>query len=211
VANACFRPTPGTRLRYNCRERPYYLPPHRFARQPIAGTVISRRTPISEKRAFPWADRPSRNAWNSWPNQELGARYILEGSVQRSANRVRITAQLIDGHTVGHLWSERYDRQLEDIFAVQDEVTETIVSTLASGWGGRLRKAWQGRAERKGTDNFQAFDCFPRGLDSFNFTKGDAQSSGKFTKRPNSVIAVSRVVLFYTVTKECFNNSWNLG
>ncbi len=112
-------------------------------------------------------------------SRELGARYILEGSVQRSADRVRITAQLIDGHTGGHLWAERYDRQLEDIFAVQDDVTEMIVGTLASGYGGRLRKAWQRRTERKATENFQAFDCFMRAMDTIHFNKDDIRRAGE--------------------------------
>jgi adenylate cyclase len=112
-------------------------------------------------------------------SRELGARYILEGSVQRSTDRVRITAQLIDGHTGGHLWAERYDRQLEDIFAVQDDVTEMIVGTLASGYGGRLRKAWQRRTERKATENFQAFDCFMRAMDAIHFTKDDIRRAGE--------------------------------
>jgi adenylate cyclase len=110
---------------------------------------------------------------------ELGVRYVLEGSVQRSADHVRITTQLIDGHTGGHLWSERYDRQLEDIFVLQDEVTETIVATLASGWGGRLRKAWQGRAEKKKTENFEAFDCFMCGMELFNFRRDDTRRAGE--------------------------------
>lgn len=63
-------------------------------------------------------------------SQELGVRYVLEGSVRRAANRIRINAQMIDGQTGGHLWAERYDRDLEDIFAVQDEVTRTIVTAL---------------------------------------------------------------------------------
>jgi adenylate cyclase len=63
-------------------------------------------------------------------SRELGVRYVLEGSVRRAANRVRINAQMIDGTTGGHLWAERYDRDLEDIFAVQDEVTRTIVGAL---------------------------------------------------------------------------------
>ena len=61
---------------------------------------------------------------------ELGVRYILEGSVRRAADRVRITAQLIDGASGGHLWAERYDRVLEDIFAIQDEITRHIVEAL---------------------------------------------------------------------------------
>src|SRR5262249_50635466 len=64
--------------------------------------------------------------------QELGARYVLEGSVRRSGDRVRITAQLIDVVTGAHRWAERYDRELHDVFAVQDEVVRAIVATLAA-------------------------------------------------------------------------------
>jgi adenylate cyclase len=103
-------------------------------------------------------------------SRELGVRYILEGSVQKSKEQVRITAQLIDGSTGSHLWAERYKRQVEDIFALQDEVVELIVGSLASGYGGRLRKAWQ----RRGSEHLEAFDCFMRGMDVFdNFTKQD--------------------------------------
>ena len=63
--------------------------------------------------------------------RELGVRYVLEGSVQRHGNRIRITAQLIDAETGNHIWAERYDRDLEDIFAVQDEITRAMVTALA--------------------------------------------------------------------------------
>ena len=63
-------------------------------------------------------------------SQELGVRYVLEGSIRKAGKRVRITAQLIDAITGYHLWAERYDRNLEDIFAVQDEVTQKIVTAL---------------------------------------------------------------------------------
>src|SRR5215468_7158103 len=64
--------------------------------------------------------------------RELGARYLLEGSVRRSGDRIRITAQLIDGTTGAHRWAERYDRELHDAFTVQDEVVRAIVATLAA-------------------------------------------------------------------------------
>jgi adenylate cyclase len=106
--------------------------------------------------------------------RELGVRYVLEGSIQRSSDRMRITAQLIDGATDRHLWSERYDRRVEDVFALQDEMTETIVGTLATAYGGRLLKAWQGQAEGAGVRNFQAFDFFLRGTEFMdNFTEED--------------------------------------
>src|SRR6185369_7995293 len=63
--------------------------------------------------------------------KSLGVRYVLEGSVRKSGNKVRITAQLIDATTGGHLWAERFDRDLTDIFAVQDDVTQQIVAALA--------------------------------------------------------------------------------
>src|SRR5436305_1530979 len=61
---------------------------------------------------------------------ELGVGYVLEGSVRKGADRVRITAQLIDATTGSHLWAERYDRNLADVFAVQDEITESIVAAI---------------------------------------------------------------------------------
>ncbi len=63
--------------------------------------------------------------------RDLGVRYVLEGSVRKAGDKVRITAQLVEATTGNHLWAERYDRELKDIFAVQDEVAEKVVSALA--------------------------------------------------------------------------------
>lgn len=105
--------------------------------------------------------------------RELGVRFVLEGSVQKSSTRVTITAQLIDGLSGVHLWAERFDRGVEDITTVLDELTEIIVAELATTYGGRLGKAWRGRVERTSPQNFQAYDYFQRGIDVFNlFTKG---------------------------------------
>src|SRR5262245_45479194 len=105
--------------------------------------------------------------------RELGVRFVLEGSVQKSSTRVTITAQLIDGLTGAHLWVERFDRGVEDIATVLDELTAIIVAELATTYGGRLGKAWRGRVERTSPQNFQAYDYFQRGIDVFNlFTKG---------------------------------------
>ena len=105
---------------------------------------------------------------------ELGVRFVLEGSVQKSSTRITITAQLIDGLTGAHLWAERFDRGVEDIATVLDDLTEIIVASLATTYGGRLGKAWRGRAERnEARQNFLAYDYFQRGIDAFNlFTKG---------------------------------------
>jgi adenylate cyclase len=95
--------------------------------------------------------------------KELGARYMLEGSVRKAANRVRVTAQLIDTATGYHLWAERYDRELEDIFAVQDEVTHEIVSALQI----KLTEGERGRLGRPPTTNLEAYEYFLRGLETF--------------------------------------------
>src|SRR3989441_1841704 len=94
-------------------------------------------------------------------SQELGVRYVLEGSVRKAGSRVRITAQLIDATTGHHLWAERYDRDLKDIFAVQDEVTQQIVAALKV----QLTGGEQGRWGRTPTNNLEAYDCFLRGLE----------------------------------------------
>jgi adenylate cyclase len=87
--------------------------------------------------------------------RELGVQYLVEGSVRKAGNRVRITVQLIDAETDRHIWAERYDRELADIFAIQDEVTGAIVSTLP----GRVEAATRDRAARKPTDNMAAYEC----------------------------------------------------
>jgi len=90
--------------------------------------------------------------------RELNAGYILEGSVRRAANRIRITAQLIRASDGTHLWADRYDRELEDIFAVQDEVTQTIAAAL----GVRLQDAARELAMRKCPADLNAYDCVLR-------------------------------------------------
>lgn len=91
--------------------------------------------------------------------QELGVRYVLEGSVRRSGDQVRINAQLIDATTGGHIWADRYDGGLNDVFALQDKVTGSIVAVLAV----QLTTGDQERAARKGTRNAQAYDTFLKG------------------------------------------------
>jgi len=91
--------------------------------------------------------------------RELGVQYVLEGSVRKSGNRVRITAQLIDALTGRHVWAERYDRNIEDIFGVQDELTEAIVGTVAPSF----ITAEARRIERKPPESFDAWDYTMRG------------------------------------------------
>jgi adenylate cyclase len=92
-------------------------------------------------------------------SKNLGVRFVLEGSVRKSGDRVRITSQLIDATTGGHVWAERFDRELADIFAVQDDVTQHIVSALALNLGESDRH----RLLTEHTDNLEAHDLFLRG------------------------------------------------
>jgi TolB-like protein/class 3 adenylate cyclase len=92
--------------------------------------------------------------------RELGVRYVLEGSVRKSAGKVRITGQLIDAATGAHLWADKFDGSLEDIFALQDEITTNVVGAIAP----KLDQFEIERANRKPSENLDAYDCFLRGL-----------------------------------------------
>jgi TolB-like protein/DNA-binding response OmpR family regulator len=91
--------------------------------------------------------------------RELGVRYMLEGSVRKAGNRVRVTSQLIDGVSGAHIWAERFDRELTDIFAVQDELTQKIISALKV----ELMPGKKDRLARKGTVTTEAYNLFLRG------------------------------------------------
>ncbi len=92
--------------------------------------------------------------------RELGVRYVLEGSVRKGGSRIRITAQLIEAESGNHIWAERYDRELDDIFELQDEITLTIAAAVEPELAGSERE----RALHKPTDNLQAWDLYHRGL-----------------------------------------------
>jgi len=91
---------------------------------------------------------------------ELGVRYVLEGSVRKAGSRVRITGQLIDTSTGGHLWADRFEGELEDIFDLQDRVTVSVVSAIAP----KLESAEIERAKRKPPANLDAYDYYLRGM-----------------------------------------------
>ena len=102
--------------------------------------------------------------------EDLGIRYVLEGSIQKASNRFRITGQLIDATTGHHLWAEKYDRVLEDLFAVQDEITLAIVSSLQV----KLTDGEQARLRHRSTDNLQAWGLAVRGYSYMaHYTKED--------------------------------------
>ena len=95
--------------------------------------------------------------------RELGVRYVLEGSVRKSANRVRITGQLLDCATSTHLWADRFEGALEDIFDLQDQVTASVVGAI----GPKLEQAEIERARAKPTENLDAYDLYLRALPSY--------------------------------------------
>ncbi|MFQ5955507.1 MAG: adenylate/guanylate cyclase domain-containing protein [Kiloniellales bacterium] len=111
---------------------------------------------ISRNTSFTYKGKPVKVQQVA---EELGVRYVLEGSVRRSGDRVRITTQLIDATTGHHLWAERFDRAIEDVFAVQDEVTQKIVAALAE----EVSTAEVKRVMRKDTENLEAYDYVLRG------------------------------------------------
>jgi adenylate cyclase len=101
-------------------------------------------------------------------SRELGVRYVLEGSVLKAGTKVRIVAQLVDATTAYHLWAERYDRDLQDIFALQDELTQKILVALKV----KLTPAEQARFRHAPTTNLEAYDVFLRGWEaSWRFTR----------------------------------------
>jgi TolB-like protein/Flp pilus assembly protein TadD len=108
-------------------------------------------------------------------SEELGVRYVLEGSVQRSANRVRITAQLIDALTGNHLWAERYDRDVKDIFAIQDEITMKIITALQV----KLTSGEMIHVLAKGAKNIDAFTKYLQAVDLWTRLTKEANAQAK--------------------------------
>jgi len=104
--------------------------------------------------------------------RDLGIRYILEGSIRRAAEKVRITGQLVDVSTGAHIWAERFDGSLEHIFDLQDQVTTSVVGAI----GPKLERAEIERARRKPTENLDAYDYYLRGMASFHQRSRDATS-----------------------------------
>jgi TolB-like protein/class 3 adenylate cyclase len=143
--------------------------------------------------------------------RELGVRYVLEGSVRKSANRVRITGQLVDTSTGAHLWADRFDGGLDDIFDLQDQVTESVVGAIAPA----VEKAEIERAKRKPTDSLDAYVIYLRGLARF-FQFGNRQANdealrlfnGAIELDPDFASAYARATLCYVIAKI---NGWISG
>ena len=120
---------------------------------------------IARNSSFVYKGKPTRI---QDIRRDLGVSFILEGSVQKEGERIRVSAQLIDGASGKHVWSERYDRRSDDLFALMDEIAELIVATLATTYGGRLRKAATAETTRAGPTTFEALDNFVKGMEELN-------------------------------------------
>ena len=132
---------------------------------------------------------------------ELGVRYVLEGSVRRAGTRIRIGAQLIDGTTGHHLWAERYERALDDIFALQDDLTDSIVAAIEP----ELSSAEQERARRKPPHNLDAWDYYHRGL--WHMNRGDKEENTEALKQFDCALALDPE--FASVHAEAANVRFN--
>jgi adenylate cyclase len=130
---------------------------------------IPRLFVISRQSTFSYKGKPVKVKQVS---EELGVQYVLEGSVQRSADRIRINAQLIDALTGRHIWAERYDRDLRDIFALQDEITMRIVTAIQV----KLTDGEQASIVTKGYEKYfkgkQGLDCYLKIMEGFKYAQG---------------------------------------
>ena len=115
--------------------------------------------------------------------RDLGVRYVLEGSLQADAGRVRVTAQLIDAVDRGHLWAERYDRPGGELFAIQDELVQKIANSVA-GWHGQLARRHIEIARRKPPANLDAYELYLLGAEAkHKFTKEGVTESIRLLTR----------------------------
>jgi len=112
---------------------------------------------IARNSSFAYKDRPVDS---KQVGRELGVRYVLEGSLRKAANRVRITGQLIDATTGAHIWADRFEGTLDDIFELQDQLTASVVGAIAP----QLERAEIDRARRKPTGSLDAYDYYLRGM-----------------------------------------------
>jgi TolB-like protein len=138
---------------------------------------------------------------------ELGVRYVLEGSVRKAGNRVRITGQLIDAATGNHIWADRYDSTLEDIFDLQDRVAMSVIGAIAP----HLERAEIARAQRKPTESLQAYDYYLRALASFyRFSTREANMEAfKLTQTANNLDPDFAAP--FALGADCLVQRWGFG
>lgn len=148
-------------------------PEQAFFAEGLAEDLITR---LSNWRAFPVIARSSSFQFRGGDvdlkqvSEALGARYVVQGSVRRQADRIRVTAQLIDASSGEHIWADSYDREVEDVFALQDEISAMIAAPLV----GDLNRAEASRAQQRGTGNLEAWSLYQLGMQHANrFSRED--------------------------------------
>jgi adenylate cyclase len=144
--------------------------------------------------------------------RELRVRYVLEGSVRKSGNRVRITGQLIDAATGTHLWADRFDGLLDDIFDLQDRVTSSVIGAILP----HLERAEIERAQRKPTESLQAYDYYLRALaSSYRFTREANLETLELTRAASAIdphFALSHALAAFSFTqRKAFGWSANIA
>jgi TolB-like protein len=139
--------------------------------------------------------------------RELGVRYLLEGSVRKAGNRLRITGQLVEASTGAHLWADRFDGNFDDVFDLQDKVTGSVVAAI----GPKLEQAEISRAKRKTTDSLDAYDYYLRGMASLHH--GSKESTSEALQLFSRAIELDRdFTSAYGMAAFCYDlrkwNSW---
>jgi adenylate cyclase len=137
---------------------------------------------------------------------DLGVGYVLEGSVRRAGNRLRINAQLIDAATGFHLWAQRYDRDFEDIFALQDAIVHTIVAALDL----RLTARERAVIERRYTDNIEAYDLFLQAREGFFRRTREGAAQGR-TSLERAIALDSKFAAAHALLAEICRSEWWYG
>ncbi len=138
-------------------------------------SIVPRLFVISRQSTFSYKGKPVKVKQVS---EELGVRYVLEGSVHRSGNRIRITAQLIDALTGRHLWAERYERDLKDLFSLQDEITMKILTAVRAKLEGRDVSRW--KTSHKGK---QSLDCYLTLIQAMGYCERDNIADNNLARR----------------------------
>jgi adenylate cyclase len=158
-------------------------PAQAFFTDGLAGDLITR---LAAWRAFPVIARNSSFRYRGGNldlkkvGAELGARYLVEGSVRREGDRIRVTAQLIDAPSGEHVWAQTYDREVKDVFALQDEISGTIAASIA----GDLSRAAEERARQRGTENLEAWSLYQMGWQrAYRNTREDNAEARRLLER----------------------------